>query len=356
VSSLPPETDVPQSGGRMLRTLIVGGLIALLATGAWELGWRQYGFTAGVNDDDNTWALERLRVPRNDPDAVVFAGTSRTRRALIPEAWAAATGMARPAQLSVAGSASQELLAHLANSEDFRGIVLLDLAPATFLGYPADSAFVQVVQTRLQAYTTLHTSPARRSEALLRQCAQRYLVSFSPKLGAPAFYRRWVQRDPRWFFLDRSQVPRFEETEDFAAFEYARALVTQQAQQALAAVQAIPEPERLARRAAMAEALTRHVTRIQARGGAVVFVQHPITGEAATVLEAAYPRAAYWDYFAAQVPGLWLHFADHAETRDLIAIDSSHLSQKTAEAYTPFIARTVLKALGREGHFHDGPP
>lgn len=332
----------------MLFTLIVGGLIALFATGAWELGWRAYGFTAGLNDDDNTWALERLRVREDDPDAVVFAGTSRSRRALLPAVWAAETGMSRPAQLSVAGSASQELLSHLAADENFRGLVLIDLAPATYLGYLPDTAFVRVVDSRVRTYINLRTSPARRSEALLRRFAQRHLVSFSPKLGVPAIYRRWAQGDPGWFFVDASQVPRFEETEDFAAFAQARAMVAQQARDALQALQLLSEEDRRDRRAAMAARLTADVTRIQSRGGAVVFVHHPISGESAAILEAAYPRTEYWDYFAAHVPGLWIHFADYAGARDLVAIDDSHLSQKTAEGYTPLIARIVIEALQRE--------
>lgn len=341
----PTAPPPPADGGRMLRALIAGGLLALALLGAWELGWRAYGYTAGLSDNDNEWALERTRLRPNDPDVVVFAGTSRSERALLPAVWAAQTGMPRPHQLSIAGSASQEILHHLAVSDDFRGLVLIDLAPATYIGYARDSAFVRVVASRLQAYNTMRVSPARQSETRLRQACELSLVSFSPKLALPAFYRRWEEGRPDWFFVDPAQVRRFEETEDPAAFADARATMLRRTREAAQHLRALPEGELLSRRDAMAESLTRDVNAIQARGGAVVFVHHPISGDLKRLLEQLFPRAMYWDYFATHVPGVWIHYADYPSTRDVTAIEESHLSQKTAEAYTPNLLRIVVEKL-----------
>ncbi len=75
---------------------------------------------------------------------------------------------------------------------------------------------------------------------------------------------------------------------------------------------------------------------IQQRGGKVTFVWMPISGPRATLDEAAYPRAQFWDVFAKTVTPVaqTIHFADYEDLRSFECPDMIHLDTADASRFT----------------------
>jgi len=76
------------------------------------------------------------------------------------------------------------------------------------------------------------------------------------------------------------------------------------------------------------------VKAIQARGGRVIFVQFPTTGANLRFDEFMFPKARYWDAFAAQTSALCLHFAEVPELSGFDCPDTSHLDRTEAPRFT----------------------
>jgi hypothetical protein len=76
------------------------------------------------------------------------------------------------------------------------------------------------------------------------------------------------------------------------------------------------------------------VQRIRSHGGEVVFVHLPISGRLAELADQKYPRAQYWDLFAARTSAKVLHFRDVPALAALQCPDSMHLDQRDQRTFT----------------------
>ena len=114
------------------------------------------------------------------------------------------------------------------------------------------------------------------------------------------------------------------------------------------------------------------VKAIQARGGRVVFVQLPTTGQLYSYDEIIFPKKMYWDAFAARTSALCIHFKDVPQLAGFDCPDLSHLDRADAPRFTTELGssaggsrparypdvRRGLKAGRRKAHevpLSDGP-
>ena len=90
----------------------------------------------------------------------------------------------------------------------------------------------------------------------------------------------------------------------------------------------------------------RNAERIRARGGRVILVRFPTSGALWTsVDERFYPRAEYWDVFAARTGMHMLHFQDVPGLAGFDCPDGSHIDAKDRTAFT----EALLDALDERG-------
>ena len=87
--------------------------------------------------------------------------------------------------------------------------------------------------------------------------------------------------------------------------------------------------------------------RIRARGGQVIFVRMPTSEPLWTRQARAYPRADYWDRFAAASGSPTIHFADYPSLSCFECPDYSHLDASDAPAFSHALGRVVMEKLGR---------
>src|SRR5271165_4751648 len=135
-----PVPDLPWRG-----ILPAAAVLALLLLGGWEWHWREFGVTPSYRDDDGLWAIQRRRVDAAGRDATVIVGASRVFFDIQLPVWERLSGR-RPIQLAVVGTSPLFALESLADDADFKGRVLVGIAPDVFFsGYEYRKAWGRYV-------------------------------------------------------------------------------------------------------------------------------------------------------------------------------------------------------------------
>ena len=98
---------------------------------------------------------------------------------------------------------------------------------------------------------------------------------------------------------------------------------------------------------AFVEQIAQMASRIEARGGRVVFVKFPARGRFQELYDAYFPRTPYWDILSDRV-GQTLHFEDMPGSDDLHLPDDSHMDKASAIRFTKWIASEMAKRDGSE--------
>ncbi|MCA9116868.1 MAG: hypothetical protein KDA79_17435, partial [Planctomycetaceae bacterium] len=76
------------------------------------------------------------------------------------------------------------------------------------------------------------------------------------------------------------------------------------------------------------------VEQIRARGGEVVFVRYPTSGERLAYTSLFYPRELYWDQIGPQTTARTIYYADYPELDPGDLADTSHLDKRQAPRFT----------------------
>jgi hypothetical protein len=232
------------------------------------------------------------------------------------------------------------MLVHLAEDSTFRGIVVVDFPPYFVFNVKLDQS---KAQDAIQAYRDLTASPARRWEDGLRRLLPAGLLLRHPRLKPnhllgdlataristpPAFNMRDDRFAP--FVFERNGVPTDQEYEAFRR----------------GGVAASPHE-----RDSIIETTAGAVARIQARGGAVVFVAMPTCGERRRIEDERYPPAQYWDAAIRRVPAPFLDEREPELASDRFpCADGSHLDRSATTEFTRSLARLVrARVTGKEG-------
>jgi hypothetical protein len=93
------------------------------------------------------------------------------------------------------------------------------------------------------------------------------------------------------------------------------------------------------------------VKELQARGGRVVFVTLPSTGEMWDLGQRLFPKEEYWDRFAIATSAVTIHFRDVPTLRATRCPDNFHLDFRDADKFTNNLVDELIKrgVLGDSG-------
>ena len=97
----------------------------------WELYLRDKGFENSFNDDPALWAHQRSLVYKPVDQSTIFIGSSRIKFDLDIETWKQITNDF-PVQLACVGSTPIPVLINLADDENFKGRVVVDVTEGLF--------------------------------------------------------------------------------------------------------------------------------------------------------------------------------------------------------------------------------
>ena len=335
--------------GRLLAPLIGGMLLCLLVTLGWEGWWRSQGLVAGVADDDALWSRNRLAAADGDPDKLVIVGSSRALYGLVPEVIAEVTGR-EAIQLSITNSHPWKVVDHLANDPDFRGMVLVDVAPENFAAAAGhrDSKYDHV-KTRLAHCEKASVSPSEQIEGRLSTRLASQLVLRQPGVspihlealrvgagpGAPQqspYILRWDRQ--AWLNPDMDKKHWADAgaatVKGFAAWS--------------GWLQRGHYPKKK-QYDALQRRFLRSIKRLRAKGGDLVMVAVPMGARLGVLQDKAFPRQRYWDAWVARAEVIGINYEDYDQLSRYVPVDESHLSQADARAFSRALAEILVDRL-----------
>lgn len=313
--------------GRWGRIWLYAVLILLVSFGAVEVGFRARGMTPRYQDTPRYWAYWRAQLDDAGEAGVALIGSSRTQLGIDPEVLNEAIPERLFVQLAMIGATPLPVLEHLAEDETFRGSVVLE-------GYPRhlfQRADERVARTWIDYY-------ARRSwiddlETRLRAALQSRAVVARPEFRPTLFLVTLLQR---------GELP----SETYAKMRFSRWTAADYARKR------IPDPpwsmdlsatldeEGLQRRFAT---IRRHVEAIEARGGRVVVVRMPTSGDIADYERRHFPRVDYWDRFVRETGVDAIHFEDHPSLCGHHQPDGHHLDARSVPAFSGALAELLVE-------------
>lgn len=340
-----PEMPIPaHPWGRILLSTC---LLALVFLGAWEAHWRARGYAPSYEDTPGFWTMERERLRRHD-DAVAIIGSSRIRFGLDQQLVEQAHPDRAVVNLSMNGSVPGPVLHDLAEDPNFRGLVVCDYTPILFWMpggplYDKTNEWVQYgkketvaarIGQRLSFGPDSMLAFLNKEDLTLNAMLERLDVPNRDGLQLPPAYPPYFSSTAR----DRSQKMWSRAEQDTAFQDHIKGVWMG----LFSLAQPLP-PELLAM---IRGQIAADVAKIRERGGDVIFVRFPSSGDLLELERAITPRETHWDMLLAETGCLGIHFEDYPELAAYDCPEWSHLTSTDSVTFTRELLRIIATERG----------
>ena len=339
------------------QNILKAGLLAILLAAAfifsWEAFWRSRGYTPTFNDDKALWAAKRPEAYLPQKDATVFIGSSRIKFDLDLPTWKNITGE-EPVQLSLVGTSPLLLLKDLAEDEDFRGKLVVDVTEVLFFSqnpafhrssseatafYAKQTPSEQLSNRIGQALESQLSFLEERRFSLNTLLEDMQLQSRPGVFLFPSFPKgfEWTTRDRQTYMSELFLSNPADIKKQTSIWEK---LIMGDPTPPLAgnALEKVLEDVRL------------YINKIRSRGGRVMFVRTPSSGPMWEAEEKKYPRNQYWERMLSYTGSEGIHFKDDPVTAQMICPEWSHLAPQDVITYT----KQLIQSLRDKGWFNTG--
>lgn len=310
-----------------LLILIVGFILLLVGV---ELFWRAHGHVPNINDSQNLWARQRALVEKyaGNPDTTVLVGASRIQLGFDTQVFRE-TYPDRPlVNLAIDGSPSAAVLRDLAEDKAFKGLLIASVK-ADWFG--------QAKWERSQDYITRYhrdykSSLDRQINTEITLFLQENFAFLQHNLGLKTLLKSLAKGQlPEPFYLqtyaDRSRAADYSKMQDLAGHKEERV------RRMRAAAEKEP-PQSFEDWQDDLKTVAGWVRSIQSRGGQVIFIRFPTSGEHWELDERRYPRVKFWNRISELTKAPTFHFQDIEGMSTYDLPDTSHLDAKDREAFT----------------------
>lgn len=334
----------------LLRTALLAMLIFLSLIAGWELFWRSRGFTPTFNDDKALWVEKRKEAYAGIKNATVFIGSSRIKFDLDIPTWKSETGE-EAIQLSLVGTSPILLLKDLAEDENFKGKLVVDITEELF--FSKNPAFHK---SAIEATNYFKTQTLSEKFSAKLHLALESQLTF---LEERTFSLNSLLTDLEW--KDRPGVFSFPSFPKFFQLT-TRDRQTYMAEKFLSSKSDLDRQTTIWKKLILGDKtppvtgdaldkilleLKSYADNIRARGGKIIFIRTPSSGPMEEAEKKAYPKEKYWDRLLQFTEAEGIHYEDDAQTAAMICPEWSHLSPADAVAYTKILA----KQLAEKGWF-----
>ena len=351
-SSFDFQRPIPALPWRGITVIVV--LIIMAAAAAWEMHVRSLGYAPTLNDTEDLWAQARRTV---QPESIVIVGDSRALFDLDLDELERGLGK-RPLQLAMAGSCAYPILADLANDERFHGTVICGIVPGMF--FAPGGPLVETSEKALRRYRN-QTLAQRASHHLGMFLEERVAFLKQEDLTLPMLLARLSLANrpnaqvpptfpPYFQTVDRERRTRM--TEQCAQ---PGELQTRVQQIWLPLFTPPPPPTYVPKEVFMAnigkavEARFKDtvaaVNKLRARGGKIVFVRFPNSGELKALEDRLSPRERTWQPLLKGTAAPGIHFEDHPELSEFNCPEWSHLSAGDSVEFSKRLVPHLRAAL-----------
>jgi len=322
----------------------------------WEWYWRSKGFEVTYNDDEALWAKERKKVYQPRDEATVFIGSSRIKFDLDIDTWEMLTGD-KAVQLAMVGTSPRPLLHDLANDENFKGKLVIDITEGIFFS-PLTAQREKSAREGIAYYKD--ETPAQKASSFINYGLESNLVFLEEgKFGLDELLRDLEIPNRKGIFSMPVFPKEFgltkETRQDYMNEKFLADTNLQNIQKRIwtrlggASRQPGISGDTLIK--VFAEVKT-SIDKIKSRGGQVIFVRTPASGDLEAITKLTHPRNLYWDKMLAYTNTPGIHYSDYPETANMQCPEWSHLSSKDAVIYT----QHLVKALEEKGWTFSNKP
>jgi hypothetical protein len=348
------ERPIPQLPWRGITVIVV--LLVIAASVAWELYCRAVGYGPTLNDNEDLWTMAYRRIK---PESVVIIGDSRGWYDLDLDELQNGLGK-RPVQLAMGGGCAYPVLAELANDEKFHGTIMCSFTPRLFVAPPGTPP----MERGQKAVRRTHTqTPAQRASQLLAMPLEEHvaflkqeelnLEELLKRLPIPNRpYALVPPRLPPYFgTLDRERRARMIE-------ECARpgSELQKRIQQIWIPLFTPPPPPTYIPKEKFIAGIkgaidTRFrdtvaaVNKLRARGGKIVFVRLPVSGDLKALEDRTTPRNQFWERVLNDTGAPGIYFEDFPELAGFTCPEWSHLSAGDSVEFSKRLVPHLRAAL-----------
>ncbi len=339
-----------QITGSVLLTLVV-------LTASWESYCRSLGYRPTMNDTGDLWAEARRRV---EPESVVIVGDSRALFDLDLDELQEGLGR-RPVQLAQPGSTAYPVLANLVNDPSFHGTILCSVVPRLFFAPPGSPP----MKRSTKALARLHSQTlAQRASHELGVQLENWFASLKQddltlgvmleQLPIPDRVNAQVppKLPPYMASLDRERRARMTpacarggQLQDRIRLGWIPLFTLP------------PPPSYLPRdkfakmmhdgfEARFADTKTL-VDKLRAKGGRIVFVRFPVSGDLKKLEDDGTPRGPTWDRLLRETAAPGIYFEDFPELASFTCPEWSHLSADDSVEFTKRLVPHLRAALAK---------
>jgi hypothetical protein len=347
------ERPIPALPWRGMTVIVV--LVVIAAATAWEFYCRSIGYGPTLNDNEDLWTEARRRVK---PESIVIVGDSRAWFDLDLDELQKGLGK-RPVQLAAGGSCAYPVLADLANDERFHGTIICSVVPRMFFAPPGSPPMERSekavrryhTQTLAQRASQYLAMPLEEHIAFLKQ-EELTLDDLLKRLPIPNRPDAIVPRRLPPYFQSEDRERRARMIEQCAQPGELQSRI----QQIWLSLFTPPPPPTYIPQEVFMEKMkkakedrfrdtTSAVAKLRARGGKIVFVRLPLTGELKALEDRITPRSDIWESLLKRtgVPGIY--FEDYPELSGFDCPEWSHLSAADSVEFTKCLVPHLRSAL-----------
>ena len=311
---------LPDSPFKKIWLLIFISLVLFIVV--WDGFWISRKIGPLPKDDAKLWSYHRKRVVSLGKKAVVLIGSSRMQMGLDQGKFTQLTGK-KTIQLAVAGESPIPVLQNLAEDDSFNGTIISDFSEYLIYERETNSNSTHVVDEWVKEYKESKSSDDL--EFMLRGYG-RYVLA-NPTLGknlpdslgnlitGKVFSNRSPQQivhETKQSYFDRTlifdldyllskkEIDAMLEVNKNGSIKTLRDFFTN-------------TPPNRKQFLEIVNKIETFVQQIQSRGGKVIFVSFPMSGELEKLNDVVFPREVYWDVFAAKTSATTIHYKDYLQ-------------------------------------------
>jgi hypothetical protein len=337
----------------MHNNLLKAGLLALFLVATsftgWEIYLRNAGLKVDFDDGEALWSYKRSKVYDEKDKSTVFIGSSRIKYDLDIDTWRSLTND-EPVQLAIEGATPLPILHNLADDENFRGRLIVDVTEILFFSSAPHAAFEP--NRNLKFYKDL--TPSKKFSFQVNHLLENQFVfldknNFSTnamldkleiKNRPPVFQMPIFPIDFGRVTFDRQ----CKMTDKFVADTNLQNQV-KGIWDFLRKTSVAPPPSGT-QLDSLLTAVKTSVNKIKARGGTVTFIRTPSSGPFLIGEGMGFPRDKFWDRLLKETNCSGVHFLDRKETAGYTCPEFSHLSPSDAIDYTKHLVRILETEYG----------
>jgi len=346
------ERPIPALPWRGMTVTVV--LVVIAAAAAWEFYCRSIGYGPTLNDNEDLWTQARRRVK---PESIVIIGDSRAWFDHLDELQ---NGLGkRPVQLAAGGSCAYPVLADLANDERFHGTIICSVVPRMFFAPPGSPPMdrsekavrryhTQTLAQRASQYLAMpleeHVAFLKQEELTLEDLLKRLPIPNRPGALVPPRFPPYFQsedRERRARMIEQCAQP---------------GELQSRIQQIWLPLFTPPPPPTYIPQEVFTEKMkkakedrfrdtTAAVAKLRARGGKIVFVRFPLTGELKALEDRITPRSDIWNLLLKRTGTPGIYFEDYPELSSFNCPEWSHLSAGDSVEFTKRLIPHLRSAL-----------